>query len=208
MVDWEPSRARRLGQEWRIGRFESDQWPSARMVCRQFGSVSAALEQAGLRARPAPSRLRANLSGPAAVTEAFLEWTRRYGDVPTMADWDPTRARRLGQDWRIARYHTGDWPSARSVINHFGSFAAAAAASGLSPRQPGKQHEDRTEAQAANRLAAARNRGGQSGLGIDGIAISLRQLASARAAEDPIATHVALIDLAGSALAWAETFGA
>jgi hypothetical protein len=31
------------------------------------------------------------LSDPDAVLEAMIEWTRRYGDVPTMADWDPVR---------------------------------------------------------------------------------------------------------------------
>jgi hypothetical protein len=105
MIDWEPARARRLGQEWRAERFESDEWPTARVVCGLFGSFNVAIEAAGLQPRPAPTRLRPNLSGPEAIVDAFVEWVRRYGDVPTMADWDPARARRLGQDWRIAPPH-------------------------------------------------------------------------------------------------------
>ena len=89
LLDWEPSRARRMGQTWRAERFEADVWPSARVVCLQFGTFNAAMEAAGFTARRAPSRQRANLSGPEAVLEAMIEWTRRYGDVPTMADWDP-----------------------------------------------------------------------------------------------------------------------
>jgi len=103
MIDWEPARARRLGQAWHAERFESGEWPTVRVVCGLFGSFNLAIEAAGLQPRPAPTRLRPNLSDPGAIIDAFVEWVRRYGDIPTMADWDPARARRLGQDWRIAR---------------------------------------------------------------------------------------------------------
>jgi hypothetical protein len=205
--DWEPARARRLGQEWRARRFETGAWPSARMVRGQFSTFNAAIEAAGLTPRPAPTRVRRNLSGPEAILDALIEWTRRYGDVPTMADWDPTRARRLGQEWRIARYHQGDWPSARTVAVHFGSFAKAAAAAGLVARHRSAPHAQRRSEQSSNRLAAARASGASSAPGIDDLAISLRALARARASQDPVALHAALIDLAGSALAWAEAFG-
>ena len=52
----------------------------------------------GFQPRRAPARLRPNLTGPDAILEALVEWTRRYGDLPAMADWDPVRARRLGTD--------------------------------------------------------------------------------------------------------------
>jgi hypothetical protein len=208
MADWEPARARRLGQSWRAERFENGQWPSVRVVRLQFGSFNAAIAAAGFVIRPAPSRLRPNLTGPSAITEAMLEWTRRYGDVPTMADWDPTRARRLGQDWRIARYHTGDWPSARSVALHFGSFAKALASAGLVPRERSTHNGGRQAEQAANRYAAAAARGAANQPGVADLATSLRALARARSAQDPTALHAALIDIAGSALAWAQTFGA
>ena len=141
MLDWDPSRARRLGHSWRAERFEGENWPTARMVRRQFASFNEAIEAAGLRPRPAPSRVRQNLSGPKAILDAMIEWTRRYGDIPTMADWDPSRAKRLGQTWRIARFYQGDWPSARSVACHFGSFANAAADAGLVARRPGAHHD-------------------------------------------------------------------
>jgi hypothetical protein len=208
MIDWDPSRARRLGQSWRADRFECERWPSARVVRRQFPTFNAAVEAAGLVPRPAPSRQRANLSGPEAITAAMIEWTRRYGDVPTMADWDPGRARRLGQDWRIARYHTGDWPSARSVAVHFGSFAKAAIAAGLVPRESGAHSNQRQAQQVANRQAAARASRGGAQPGLADLAASLRTLAQARRNQDPVSIHAALIDVAGSALAWAYIFGA
>jgi hypothetical protein len=207
MADWEPARARRLGQEWRARRFESGAWPSARMVRGQFSTFNAAIKAAGLTPRPAPARLCRNLSGPEAIVDALIEWTRRYGDIPTMADWDPTRARRLGQEWRIARYYQGDWPSARTVAVHFGSFAKAATAAGLIARHRSATHAQRRSDQLSNRLAAARASGAAGEPGIDDLARRLRALARARASEDPVALHAALIDLAGSALAWAETFG-
>jgi hypothetical protein len=111
MTDWEPSRARRLGMEWRAERFESGSWPTVRMLRGHFSSFGEAIEQAGLPARPAPKRLKPHLADPRSVLEAILEWTRRYGDVPAMADWDPVRARRWGHAWRIARYHQGTGPA-------------------------------------------------------------------------------------------------
>ena len=207
MTDWEPARARRLKQDWRAQRFEGGGWPSARMVRGQFSTFNAAIEAAGLTPRPAPARVRRNLSGPEAIIDALVEWTRRYGDIPTMADWDPTRARRLGQEWRIARFHQGDWPSARTVAVHFGSFAKAAAAAGLTARHRSTRHTDRRAEQSANRLAAARASGSSGVPGVDDLATSLKALARARATEDPVALHAALIDLAGAALAWAEVFG-
>jgi hypothetical protein len=208
MVDWEPSRARRLSQSWRADRFESERWPSVRVVRLQFATFNAAIEAAGLIPRPAPSRRLTNLSGPAAITEAMIEWTRRYGDVPTMADWEPVRARRLGQDWRIARYNMGDWPSARSVVFHFGSFAKGVTAAGLIPREPRAHQPQRQAHQLANRQVAARAHRAVAEPGLKDLAASLRTLAQARRAQDPVSLHAALLDVAGSALAWADIFGA
>ena len=88
-LDWEPARARRLGQAWRAERFEDGQWPTVRMVRRQFSTMNDAVRQTGMRPRRAPARIRPNLSSADAITEAMIEWTRRYGDVPCMADWGP-----------------------------------------------------------------------------------------------------------------------
>jgi hypothetical protein len=43
--------------------------------------------------------------------------------------------------------------------------------------------------------------------GIKDLATSLQALAAARSDADPVAMHVALIDVAASALAWAEIVG-
>ena len=209
MIDWEPARARRLGQQWRADRFESGTWPTTRMVRCQFQTFNAAIEAAGLSPRPAPTRLRPNLSGPQAIIVAMVEWTRRYGDIPTMADWDPYRARRLGQDWRIARYHQGDWPSARSVALHFGSFANAATAAGLVGRARSSSHADRQAVSAANRLAIGDSiRGRRLLLGSAVSRPASPPLRAPAESQDPVGMHAALIDLAGCALAWAAIFGA
>jgi hypothetical protein len=208
MVDWDPSRARRLGQAWRAERFEDGSWPTANMVSGRFKLFNAAVEQAGLIPRKAPSRLAANLAGPEGVLTALTEWTRRYGDVPTMADWDPHRARRLGQHWRVARYYQGDWPSARTVAHHLGSFTKAILSAGLLPRDRGKDHDDRRDAQAANRLSAAHVLAKSRRPGMEDFAAGLRALAVARRRQDPVALHAALIDVAASALAWAQICGA
>jgi len=92
-IDWEPSRARRLGQEWRAQRFEGGAWPSVRVVCKQFTSFNSAIEAAGLTPRLAPERQRPNLAGPHAVIEAMLAWTRRYGDMPTLGSRTRSPAR-------------------------------------------------------------------------------------------------------------------
>jgi hypothetical protein len=207
MIDWEPARARRMGQDWRAERFESDHWPSAKIVCGQFGSFNAAVSAAGLTPRRTPSRQRPNLSGPDAILTALIEWTRRYGDVPTMADWDTARARRLGQEWRIARYHQGDWPSAASVRFHFGTFAKAADAAGLVPRSPGVHHDARQPERQQNRLAASKAARPEAS-GPEQLAEHVRAVARARGSQDPVAVHAALVDLAGTALAWAEAFSA
>lgn len=207
MIDWEPHRARRAGQEWRAERFESGHWPSTRVVRRQFRSFNEAIQAAGFDPRPAPTRQRPNLLGPEAVLEAMFEWVRRYGDIPTMADWDPARARRLNQDWRIARFHQGDWPSARSVALHFGSFAKAAVAAGLVHRPRGVHHHERQDERSHNRLTAAKASATARTPGIADLAAGLRELAVARARRDPTSVHAALIQVAGAALAWAEVFG-
>ena len=208
MVDWEPARARRLGAAWRADRFESGHWPSARMVRSHFKTFNAAIAAAGLPPRRAPMRLRANLADSAAVLEAVREWTRRYGDVPTMADWDPVRARLLTQDWRIARYYGDDWPSARSVANHFGSFSRAIAEAGLQPRPRASKRTADRERKAANRQTLAELQAQQLPCpGMHDLASSLRAVAAARTAADPVKLNVALLDLASSALAWAEVAG-
>jgi hypothetical protein len=208
VIDLEPARARRKDQAWRAERFEAGRWPSAKMVAGRFGSLSAGLAAAGVPGRRPPSRVAANLSGPEAVIAAIRAWVRRYGAVPTLADWDPSRARRLGQDWRIARYHQGSWPSTRAVIARFGSMSAAISAAGLPPRAVGAHGRRHAGQDACAREAAARLEGaGAIAEEGAGLADALRTLSAARRQQDPVAMHSALIDVAGAALAWAELAG-
>jgi hypothetical protein len=106
--DWDPSRARRTGQAWRAERFETGEWPSVGMVKRQFGTFNAAVQAAGLAPRHRPRRLKRHLTGPEQVIAAIIEGTKRYAELLAQADWDPVRARRFGQPWRIVRYRSGD----------------------------------------------------------------------------------------------------
>jgi len=204
LMDWEPARARRLGHEWRAQRFESGQWPTARMVRWQFGLFNDAVLEAGLKPRRAPARIRPNLCDAEAITDAIVEWTRRYGDVPCMADWDPVRARRLQQEWRIARYNDGDWPSARSVAHWFGSFADAVQAAGLVPRPRSSTREQRATARQENRLAVASLRRTDGPHDVPPLADAVRAVVAGRRVGDPIAVHAALIDVAAAALADAD----
>lgn len=60
---------------------------------------------------------------------------------------DPRRARRIGQEWRIRRHKTGDWPSLKTVINRFGRLSEAIAEAGLAPREAKSGRTNREAAQ-------------------------------------------------------------
>jgi hypothetical protein len=205
VADLEPSRARRAGHEWRAERFESGSWPGISVVRREYGTLGAAIAAAGFRPPRRPSRTRPKLLGPDEILEAIREWTRRYGEPPTMADWEPSRARRSGQSWRIERYRRGDWPSARSVRNHFGNFTGAVAAAGLEPRPRGQRQSAVDAWRAANREAIERLReSGPGGVGPLDLARRMRQVARARSDGEPSDLHRELIELAAGALRWAD----
>ena len=202
--DWDPSRAQRSGQGWRAERFAAGDWPSVGMVRRQFGTFNAAVQAAGLPPRQGPRRVKRHLTGPEQVLAAIVEWTRRYGEPPTQADWDPVRARRLGQQWRIARYTEGDWPSLNTVLNRFGSLGEAVRAAGLQPRKAGEHGPAVDERRLANLRAAAeigagaRRRGGAQAL-----ARQVAAVAAARRAGDEERLRMALLDVAAVAVRWA-----
>lgn len=203
-IDWEPSRARAKGQEWRAERFEAGTWPTVRMVRRQFPTLGEAIAAAGLRA-PSPRGRKANLAGSDEVLRAIREWTRRFGDPPTQTDLDPYRAKRTRQEWRIDRYHEGDWPSLPTVRHHFGTLSAAVVAAGLEPPARGEGTEARLARRRRNRLAlvdhVATRRPDH---GATNLAQAIRDVAVARSARDAHALEHALIALAGTALGWSE----
>jgi hypothetical protein len=204
-IDWDPSRARRRGQDWRAERFTAQDWPTLAMVRRQFGTMSDALEAAGLPRRARPIQPRARILSREDILRALREWDRRYGEPPALADWAPARARRLKQSWRAERYLAGDWPHLSTVLKRFGTFGAAVRAAGLEPRPRGRHVRGHsglhpgTEASVALELAAAEARCGPGEL-----ATRVRAVAEARVGQDPTALRSALIQLATAALSWAD----
>ena len=139
------------------------------------------------------------------IIEAIRRWHEAYGEPPSMSDWDPYRARQAGQVWRVARYRAGDWPSAKSVRNHFGRLSDAVAAAGLVPRHQGQQrpHEE-ASLDERTLLHIAHLRALRSGMPpAEGLATALREVARARSSADPDDLHVALVAVAAAALVWA-----
>jgi hypothetical protein len=53
-------------------------------------------------------------------------WRARYGAAPSSYDWSRTHARRRGGE-ALKRLHAGDWPAPSTVIDLYGSWAAAVA---------------------------------------------------------------------------------
>jgi hypothetical protein len=140
------------------------------------------------------------------ILDAIRRWHHAYGEPPSMSDWDPYRAGLAGQSWRIVRYRAGDWPSVKSVRNHFGRLSDAVAAAGLVPRHQGQQRP-REEASLDERtlLHIAHLRALRSGVPpADGLATALREVARARSSADPDDLHVALVAVAAAALVWAK----
>jgi hypothetical protein len=58
------------------------------------------------------------------VREAMRAWHARYGSPPTSYDWSSTHARRRGGD-ALKRLQAGEWPAPSTVIDLYGSWAAA-----------------------------------------------------------------------------------
>jgi hypothetical protein len=205
VADLEPSRARRAGQEWRARRFEAGHWPSAAVIKREFGTLSVAIRSAGFRPRPAPTRRRPKLRSETEILEAIREWTSRYGEPPAMADWEPSRARRAGHLWRVERYQRGDWPSARSVRNHFGSFSSAVREAGLVPRPRGQRQGEAHAWRARNReLLEERRQSHRTGFGPAVLATRVQAIMRAREEGDGSVLQDALVDLAATSLRWAD----
>jgi hypothetical protein len=58
------------------------------------------------------------------VREAMRAWHARYGSLPTSYDWSRTHAHRRGGD-ALERLQAGEWPAPSTVIDLYGSWAAA-----------------------------------------------------------------------------------
>jgi hypothetical protein len=152
-----------------------------------------------------PTRRRANLTA-GEILHAIRRWTELHGEPPTMADWDPYRARTVGQEWRIARYDDGDWPSMKTVRNHFGRLSTAVARAGLVPRNQGQQRPQPGAAIDPDTLLhlahlKLQRAGEATPLAL---AAAIREVSKAHATRQQDDLRVALIDLAATALSWAD----
>jgi hypothetical protein len=208
MRDWEPSRARRTNQAWRAERYEAGDWPSAKAVQLAFGTFNAAIAATGFEPNAGTGPPKRPLTGPDQVVAEIVEWTRRYGDPPSQADWDTARARRLGQPWRIERYRSEDWPSLNTVVRHFGSLGNAVRAAGLEARQPGEHGAPTRSLRSHNLFAIAAERAADHPP-VDARVLGRRITVVAHARRQPGEPHLraALIDLAAAALRWADDLG-
>jgi hypothetical protein len=63
---------------------------------------------------------------PERVREAMRAWRARYGAAPSSYDWSRTHARRRGGEG-LKRLQAGEWPAPSTVIDLYGSWAAAVA---------------------------------------------------------------------------------
>ncbi|WCB91507.1 hypothetical protein DSM104299_00178 [Baekduia alba] len=140
------------------------------------------------------------------IIDAIQRWHARYGEPPSMADWDPYRARQIGQEWRIARYRDGDWPSAKSVRNHFGRLSDAVAQAGLVPRRQGQRRAQAGHAlDEGVLLHLAHLRAQQEARPApESLALAVRKVAAARASREGDDLRASLVDLAAAALVWAK----
>lgn len=98
-------------------------------VCRGCGAPTASRGGKGdayeyrKRCHPgviAPTRTRGW------VRHAMRAWAERHGRPPSSTDWSRTHARRRGGE-ALERLRDEDWPSPSTVIDLYGSWAAALA---------------------------------------------------------------------------------
>jgi len=203
MLDWDPSRAIRMGKPEKAKRHRQGAWPTTKIVLNTFGTFNAAIHAAGLPTRRAAGN-KPNLAGPDAILDAIRIWTLRYGDPPRRTDWDPTRARQTGQSWKEDLYHRGDWPSLPSVSRHFGGLTAAIAACGLEPAPQYESPTDRSARRSRNRLALISSFAQDMQLDGQHLDTAVRRTTAARRSQDPDAIEEALLKLAACAFGLAQ----
>jgi transcriptional regulator with XRE-family HTH domain len=58
LADWAPARARRLNHHWRVQRYLAGDWPHLSTVLKRFGTLGAAIAEAGLDRRPPGRHIR------------------------------------------------------------------------------------------------------------------------------------------------------
>lgn len=203
MLDWDPSRAIRLGKTEKAERHQHGTWPTTKIVLDTFNTFNAAIRAAGLPTRPAAGTKR-NLTGPDAILDAIRVWTLRYGDPPRRTDWDPTRARQTGQNWKEDLYHRGDWPSLPTVTRHFGGLTAAIASCGLEPAPQHESPRERSARRSRNRLSLMSGMAEERPLNGRHLDTAVLRTTAARQSKDPDEIEEALLRLAACAFGLAQ----
>jgi hypothetical protein len=152
------------------------------------------------RAGPARRRgVRSAESRSEDVLDAIRRWSERYGEPPTLADWEPSRARARDQEWRIDRFAEGDWPTTRVVRYHFGTLNAAVREAGYTPRPRGHR---------ARRLPVDREPVRAVDVTASTVVLRIRAVGEARREADRAALIYALRDLSPACLNWADRLAA
>jgi hypothetical protein len=210
LIDWDPARARLYGQHEIAERFErAGTWPRFTAVRRHFGGMQNLLRAAGYASAPArPARYRVEWTS-GEILQAIRRWADLYGEPPTMADWDPYRARQNGQAWRIARYDAGEWPSVKTVRNHFGRLVLAIASAGLTPRRQGQrrpQAEPVLDPRVELHVEAIRRFQDKRATS-QRLADAVKLVAAAREGGEPSDLRIALVQVAAVAMDWAARTG-
>ena len=89
--DWDTSRAARSGQEWRIVRNQAGDWPSFNTVRRHFGTMSRAVQAAGLEARKPGARAVPDGAGASAKRDELVTAVRAVARARRVQDRDNER---------------------------------------------------------------------------------------------------------------------
>jgi hypothetical protein len=94
-----------------------------RGVCRGRGAPTSARNGKGRKCHPGAIAREWTRER---VREAMRAWHSRYGAAPSSYEWSRTHARRRGGE-ALKRVQAGEWPAPSTVIDLYGSWAAALA---------------------------------------------------------------------------------
>lgn len=93
------------------------------------------------------------------IIAAIQWWADEYGEPPAIPDWNPTKARYMGDEARAEHFEQvhadGMVPTFKTVVRKFGSWNAGIAAAGFEPRRPGGYAENHARRRAVRARAAA-----------------------------------------------------
>lgn len=69
------------------------------------------------------------------IIERIREWNDIWGEPPAMPDWNPNKAREMGNEARARRFEKDRrWPWFTQVVAKFGTWNAGIIAAGFEPR--------------------------------------------------------------------------